>query len=1030
MRIISVELTNIKSYRHAVIGFHTGTTAIRGRNGAGKSTLVEAIGFALFDALPYKQAQFVREGERVGAVAVTFLSALDEREYQVVRKCGGVTEWYAYDPAIGSRIAEQKVDMVAFLRQHLRIEGEVELPALFNDALGVPQGSLTADFLETGANRKKKFDALLQVEEYRKAAEKLNDTRQHLQLQQKDQQRVIADLERETGQLPTWRATRFALIERDQELTAALKRIERETQEVGARYEALRKQEAELRQAEGAAQVAGAERSAAESQYSVASQRVEEAREASRVCAETAPAHRAYVATEAGLAESRQRAQARDVIVRRQAETAQRLAAARQNQEHARSSLAEAVAAGERVVALAVEAQRQAELEARREVTQRDVDRLTETRRQQQKLQAEEAQAEQDEREAQEKIAALEALATEAALLGERQAGYNAMLLERSSSAEREKRLAAIRDDRERTEAQRERAAADEGRAQENVRKLLDQQVVMDELPALEARHTELESEIRLIETNITAQQRSRQQSSTGLCPFLDEPCLNIQKRGQNSLVTYFDGLISADQIRLKPLRAKLEDVSFTLERARQVQKYFVKLPEYQELATRSAALRAECDERLADLESERQEITRALDTAPDETAIQRAQQAYERSDRADRQRAALPELHTTLERVSSRREALHHDRAQLEAQLDNLRAAPETLAATEGALRQLGDPRGQSASFARIAGERPAREAQLRKAGETVAALESEAQQHERALAPYAGLDDQIAALEAKLEKAREGHLRYLRHEQLAAGLPQAEQALEAAQRARAAAIATYEKAVGVYKGLSQRFDAGALEAASTRLAALNTERGSATEGLAQAQRERAALEAEIARVEGLIGALDEARAELTTLEELERMLQQFRETIKEAGPNILKAVLHAISTEANRIFGEILGDRSSVLSWEQDYEIILRRDGRERSFAQLSGGEQMSAALAVRLALLRGLSRLDMAFFDEPTQNMDGERRGNLAEQIRRVRGFEQLVVISHDDTFEQGLDCVIHLDKRNGETVLLEDDAFALA
>src|SRR5262245_19355882 len=224
MRITSVELTNIKSYHHAVIPFEKGATAIRGRNGAGKSTLVEAIGFALFDALPYKQAQFVREGERVGVVAVTFLSALDEREYQVVRKCGGVTEWYAYDPAIGARIAEQKVDMYAFLRQHLRIEGEVELPALFNDALGVPQGSLTADFLETGANRKKKFDALLQVEEYRKAAEKLNDTRQHVQLQQKDQQRAIAELERETGQLPTWRATRIALIERDQELTAALKR--------------------------------------------------------------------------------------------------------------------------------------------------------------------------------------------------------------------------------------------------------------------------------------------------------------------------------------------------------------------------------------------------------------------------------------------------------------------------------------------------------------------------------------------------------------------------------------------------------------------------------------------------------------------------------------------------------------------------------------------------------------------------------------------------------------------------------------
>src|SRR3954447_5597288 len=123
------------------------------------------------------------------------------------------------------------------------------------------------------------------------------------------------------------------------------------------------------------------------------------------------------------------------------------------------------------------------------------------------------------------------------------------MLLEQSAGAEREKRLAAVRDDTGRKRLQRERAAADEARAQENVRKLLDQQTVIDTLPTLEAQHSELDGEIRLIETTIAAQQRSRQQSSTGLCPFLDEPCLNIQRRGQNSLVTYFDGLISADQV-------------------------------------------------------------------------------------------------------------------------------------------------------------------------------------------------------------------------------------------------------------------------------------------------------------------------------------------------------------------------------------------------------------------------------------------------------------------------------------------------
>ncbi len=89
------------------------------------------------------------------------------------------------------------------------------------------------------------------------------------------------------------------------------------------------------------------------------------------------------------------------------------------------------------------------------------------------------------------------------------------------------------------------------------------------------------------------------------------------------------------------------------------------------------------------------------------------------------------------------------------------------------------------------------------------------------------------------------------------------------------------------------------------------------------------------------------------------------------------------------------------------------------------------MSAALAVRLALLKKLSTLNLAFFDEPTQNMDEQRRSNLAEQIRRVRGFDQLIVISHDDTFEQGLDGLIRLRKQEGQTrQISEDDDFAAA
>ena len=96
---------------------------------------------------------------------------------------------------------------------------------------------------------------------------------------------------------------------------------------------------------------------------------------------------------------------------------------------------------------------------------------------------------------------------------------------------------------------------------------------------------------------------------------------------------------------------------------------------------------------------------------------------------------------------------------------------------------------------------------------------------------------------------------------------------------------------------------------------------------------------------------------------------------------------------------------DYTRTLHWQEDYGIILEVDGREREFAQLSGGEQMSAALAVRLALLQEMSDIAVAFFDEPTTNLDDARRGALARQIVDIHGFEQLFIISHDDSFRTG-------------------------
>jgi exonuclease SbcC len=149
--------------------------------------------------------------------------------------------------------------------------------------------------------------------------------------------------------------------------------------------------------------------------------------------------------------------------------------------------------------------------------------------------------------------------------------------------------------------------------------------------------------------------------------------------------------------------------------------------------------------------------------------------------------------------------------------------------------------------------------------------------------------------------------------------------------------------------------------------------------------------------------------------LKRLDEATEFMRETLKKAGPEVTKSYVAHISVEANQLFREITGEAGRTLRWTSDYEIVVEEGGYERSFVNLSGGEQVAAALAVRLALLKQLSDIRVAFFDEPTVNMDAERRENLARQIGQVTHFDQLFVISHDDTFEETVDHVLVLSRR---------------
>ena len=183
MQLISLQLQDLRSYRKASIEFAPGVNAIVGDNGAGKSTVLAAIGLALFNTRPPSATndELVREGAKTAEIVVDFVSALDERRYQVVRRFGGSNQYRVLDPDRGHQLLVEGVaDCESWLRQHLGVGPDTSLSDLFQHTIGVYQGTFTAPFLLTPAVRKPIFDPLLRVDEYPKAALALQAPRREL----------------------------------------------------------------------------------------------------------------------------------------------------------------------------------------------------------------------------------------------------------------------------------------------------------------------------------------------------------------------------------------------------------------------------------------------------------------------------------------------------------------------------------------------------------------------------------------------------------------------------------------------------------------------------------------------------------------------------------------------------------------------------------------------------------------------------------------------------------------------------------
>jgi exonuclease SbcC len=1024
MLITRIELENIKSYRQVGVDFRHGTTAISGANGAGKTTLVEAIGYALFDYLPYSQTRFVREGEKYGRVVVHLLGG-DDRPYIVERRCGSGSRWFIIDSEASMRI-EQSADVLDKLHELFGIDRERPLDSLFRDALGVPQGTFTSIFLETGSKRKQTFDALLQIEDYKTAAEYLLKAQNEYKEQIQTQQSLIKQLEFETRELETWRENLLAARQLDEQQKTQYAEQSQQLQQHELRFEALKQQEAQLKECE---HIFTNSRSSYEHHQSVLHDRemsLQAARRAQQIVTESSVEHQRYLQARETLEHLRKAERKRNTLRQQQATLQKTAATSEANMKNWQGRLADVATARQRLSELLPQVEQQQALEQQRDDLMQQVTRYNAIVDEDKRLSKQLTMVKEKQEGLQKRITEIEPLEPLANLLSERSEQLTQLRLLEKERSGKYRQFQEKREQLREKLLERDQVAEKLRKAERNVEVIEEHRIEAEEMPTLQEQLVACSAQRHRLEGNIEGYRKSREQSAGGQCPLLHETCLNIKGRGLVSLEFYFDGLLKEEHAQLTTFQQQQATIT---ERMAAIKKFVDALGKLGQYIERRDGL-AEHLQRIAHdinrLERDVADLSQELEALKQvEQQIVLVEAAYHESKRADVQVRELAGLYKQVQQLQEQTRQYEQNLSERRQEAKELQGSEAQLKQVKTALEQLRDPRARSQTQQSIVDQEGIFQQHLQAEDRQWQETQQQLQHIGQQLIHYESLDADIGLQEATSQASLSGYQNYLKNETEAHLLPEREAAYQQQLNSTQEAERTLQTAEQTYNIAKAAFDQAELVAVSAEITRLRSALAGLAESMQHHQKYIQELGQKIAHAEELHVQLEAAQQEQQTLEDLSTMMKQFRELIKEAAPHVLKAMLGDISAEANRIFGEIMGDRGAQLSWQNDYEIVLRRQSINRTFAQLSGGEQMSAALSVRLALLKKLSTLNIAFFDEPTQNMDELRRINLAEQIRRVRGFEQLIVISHDDTFEQGLDSLVRLRKTDGATQLVGEE-----
>lgn len=972
MIIKQIRLKNIKSFGEGpdgngvIIRFDRGLNRIGGKNGTGKSSIIEALGYALFDAEPVRGdnriqvgTYLVRDGTRTGSIDV-WLETPDgiyrierdvgkaERRWKVVREEDGFTE------------AEGNEEVKEMLARLFGVSGPERLDELFHSLIGVKQGRFTAYFDCRLSEAKAHFDPLLDVDIFRTCFENLLEPLKLVQKRQGEVNSAISGYQGEMKQLQD-APEQVELCQKNlahikAELATVTAVVEQYRLKLEAHEQARQRRsvsEQKYIEAQGALQHARTLLANAEKEMAEADQAVEMTQTA-------LPGYEAYQAAEQSL----------------KALESQRLRRDRLRKDES---------------ALQVQTER---LVAEKAQRQENVKTLC------QDIETKQNEGSRRRTEVQNRMAAYQTLAADVESQG-KQYQTAGELLERV----KEWRF-ALNEQQKRFESEiRAMLELTQAAASFNPDALGEAERRYEE--ALQA---ESEAKEALARADQDEKQLAKQLESIrdGVCPLLGERCHQFNPdRIRTQLGTLAEHR-AALQAQYAAAVAAVNESKVHLEVARSER---TRLEQIRHGLERGENVLRQCYHNLEN--SGARQAAEELDwmwpgfALPEIPALDDTAAGYEYWRKVQDGIGRLAEmLQANLDVWMREYQKLGQ---KYQEKLAGQEKEKAEIVQEKNALKQLGD---DIFRLQKRVDEENGRIADLER---TLAGLNQQLADVRQALADFPDIETRMQALQLQKDEHEDDYRKYLQYQSIAARRNQRQEQLEHAKAAVHQAEAAFASTAAEWEEARKGFDETAYHSDNERFKQALERQGQVRAEAERAEDELNRQQERLRRLAELESQCRRAREELDRLDAQSILLEKARSVFKSAQGLVAAGLAKRIGNRAQAIYNS-MSPEPAQFEWDAgDYKLTIRNAGGERRFTQLSGGQQMKAAIAMQLALVKEFSKVGICAFDEPTYGLDVESRRMLADAIAAVYKecrFDQLFVVSHDETFDDKVEHVIHL------------------